>query len=494
MGIIGGYRVVRRLGVGSRAEVWLGRSTDAAPLVALKVYRAHCDPQGVDREISALARIDSPHVLELLDTATDDLRPCLVVPRLDAGGLARLLAERPVLSRGEIVTLLVPIAQAVLAMHLAGVVHGDLRPGKVLFDGRGAPVVVTGGGTRLFDTAPPPAVQRDDAGLRSDRQQLCRLAATLVARADKDHETLAQLAGWLEGDCWEQPDFAKDLVEACFSLAEPMPLQLPWQVEGGPWADYEPQPPARPALARSGGATPRAAAGTPSPRGRGAVLRAGAALAASSPALALRRAWGAVCGVRLRFRVLAVACLLAVGGTVATLVVQSGGGVPPAPGGAEGGAVAPVPSVPASGEPHGDAAADGGHAEEDQAEPETRASDDAVLTGDDPVAAARVLLATREKCLTALSLQCLGAVVQRDSAAWDADAARVAGLRDGSRSQATTWREEWSVEVVDTMGAVVLLETHGGDDPEDAAGQTTPASVLIIRTEAGWRIRDVFAG
>src|SRR5690606_7299588 len=83
VGLIGGYRVVRRLGAGERSEVWLGRAEtprdtgesatanarDDTGLVAIKVYREDTASDTVDRELTALTRMASPHIVGVVDAA-----------------------------------------------------------------------------------------------------------------------------------------------------------------------------------------------------------------------------------------------------------------------------------------------------------------------------------------------------------------------------------------------------------------------------------------
>ncbi|HUG50972.1 MAG TPA: hypothetical protein VLZ78_08240, partial [Terrimesophilobacter sp.] len=64
---IGGYRLVRLLGFGARAEVYLGHagtSASGAPrMAAVKLYRPDVDRHSIDTELEALSRADSPHLL-----------------------------------------------------------------------------------------------------------------------------------------------------------------------------------------------------------------------------------------------------------------------------------------------------------------------------------------------------------------------------------------------------------------------------------------------
>jgi len=158
--LVPGYDVVELLGFGSGGEVWLAREQATGEPVALKRLHAGADLAARDRlrrEAAVLAGIDHPHVLRLRSVlgAGDSL--VLVLDLATGGSLARLLATRGRLSPGEVVTIAVPLAQALAAVHAQGVVHGDVTPGNVLFTADGRPVLSDLGVARLLG-APHPDV------------------------------------------------------------------------------------------------------------------------------------------------------------------------------------------------------------------------------------------------------------------------------------------------------------------------------------------------
>jgi hypothetical protein len=104
--------------------------------------------------------------------------------------------------------------------------------------------------------------------------------------------------------------------------------------------------------------------------------------------------------------------------------------------------------------------------------------------GDDPALAAVALLERREECFRELSILCLDGVDQLDSVALAADHAVIVELRAG-REAAPSTVEPIDPRVVERLGDSALV---------DIGPETSPASLLIMRSEAGWRIRDWVAG
>jgi hypothetical protein len=114
--------------------------------------------------------------------------------------------------------------------------------------------------------------------------------------------------------------------------------------------------------------------------------------------------------------------------------------------------------------------------------PSTPSAGEPAALPDDPVESATILLRAREQCIRDLSVLCLDDVVQPGSAAASSDAALIRGLRDGG---------EYPGGEVPT-GDPVLVERLGDSALLDLPPGSSPASVLLLRTTNGWRLRQYF--
>jgi eukaryotic-like serine/threonine-protein kinase len=86
-----------------------------------------------------------------------------------------------------------------------------------------------------------------------------------------------------------------------------------------------------------------------------------------------------------------------------------------------------------------------------------------------------------------LSVLCLDDVAQNGSAAMDDDAALIRAIEGGSADGSLVGQEPADASLVERHGDAALVAfTLGPDD--------TPASVLLVKGEAGWRIRDYLGG
>ncbi|MFI7504772.1 bifunctional serine/threonine-protein kinase/ABC transporter substrate-binding protein [Streptomyces sp. NPDC049687] len=133
---IAGYRLLRRLGAGGMGVVYLARSPGGA-LAAVKVIRAaHADDAGFRarfrREVETAGRVANPWVVPLLDADPDAESPWLATAFVPGPSLAEAVQECGPLPFGTVRVLGARLAEALDAVHGAGLVHRDVKPGNVL--------------------------------------------------------------------------------------------------------------------------------------------------------------------------------------------------------------------------------------------------------------------------------------------------------------------------------------------------------------------------
>ncbi|MEO6505770.1 MAG: hypothetical protein ABIW36_03480, partial [Terrimesophilobacter sp.] len=118
------------------------------------------------------------------------------------------------------------------------------------------------------------------------------------------------------------------------------------------------------------------------------------------------------------------------------------------------------------------------------------------IVGDDPVEATRQLLQARAGCLHGRAAGCLDGVDQKDSAAMDNDT-RIITSGEGTASATRVGEIQAPEDLLFPIAGATLVERLGDGALVSVTlfgSGTAPVSVLVVRTESGWRIRDVLIG
>ena len=142
---IGGYRIVSPLGAGAMGAVY--KAVDGGGnLVAFKLLHAQVAAdaetrQRLGREISALQRVQHPAVAHLLDAEADSSEMFIVTALVDGPTLEAEIADGGPLDAVDLFELADQLRDALEAVHAAGVIHRDLKPGNVLISDAG-PVLI----------------------------------------------------------------------------------------------------------------------------------------------------------------------------------------------------------------------------------------------------------------------------------------------------------------------------------------------------------------
>jgi serine/threonine-protein kinase len=135
------YRVERLIGEGGTGIVVAATHLQLEQRVALKFLRRALDSDELrtrfEREARAIGRIESDHVVLVLDAgALDDGAPYMVMEYLDGRDLARVLKEDGPLPVEQAVDCMLQVCEALRKAHAAGIVHRDLKPANLFLTRR----------------------------------------------------------------------------------------------------------------------------------------------------------------------------------------------------------------------------------------------------------------------------------------------------------------------------------------------------------------------
>ena len=140
--IVGVWRLVRELGHGGMAVVWLAARADGAwsQQVALKFVRPGLDSallrERFGREQRILARLQHPRIARLLDGGIDNDRPYLALEFVEGIAITEWCAQQSASIRLRL-RLLRQVCDAVAFAHARLIVHRDIKPSNILVDAAG---------------------------------------------------------------------------------------------------------------------------------------------------------------------------------------------------------------------------------------------------------------------------------------------------------------------------------------------------------------------
>jgi serine/threonine protein kinase len=137
---IGRYRLIRLLGTGGYADVYLGEHRLHNTQVAIKLFHrntSEVDLEEVINEARTIAQLEHPHIIRVFECSVDNDYPFLVMGYAPNGTLRQRHPRGSRLSCVQVVSYVQQIAEALQYAHDHKLVHRDVKPENMLIDEHG---------------------------------------------------------------------------------------------------------------------------------------------------------------------------------------------------------------------------------------------------------------------------------------------------------------------------------------------------------------------
>ena len=149
---LGNYRLLKLIGRGSFAEVYLGEHQHLNTQAAIKVLNTHFTSEDKDRfyaEARTIARLTHPHIVRILDFDVDDGFPFLIMEYAPNGTLRQRHPKGTRVPLEIIVTYIKQVASALQYIHTQKLIHRDVKPESMLL-GNSDEVLLSEFGTAII--------------------------------------------------------------------------------------------------------------------------------------------------------------------------------------------------------------------------------------------------------------------------------------------------------------------------------------------------------
>ncbi len=141
--IDGRYQIIRTIGEGGMANVYLAYDTILEREVAVKILRGDLasDEKFVkrfQREAKAASSLNHPNIVEMYDVGEDDGNYFIVMEYVNGKTLKSLIKKRGALSLSETIDIMLQLTSGIACAHERFIIHRDIKPQNVLIleDGR----------------------------------------------------------------------------------------------------------------------------------------------------------------------------------------------------------------------------------------------------------------------------------------------------------------------------------------------------------------------
>lgn len=152
--LVGDFELIEEVARGGMGVVWKARHRRLNRIVALKLIRTDCLSEAAAatrfrREAEAAARLKHPNIVRIHEIGEVGEQLFIAMDLAEGGSLVDLMRRTVILPR-DAASLIAKVARGVHHAHENGIVHRDIKPGNILLDPHGEPMVCDFGLARVM--------------------------------------------------------------------------------------------------------------------------------------------------------------------------------------------------------------------------------------------------------------------------------------------------------------------------------------------------------
>lgn len=163
------YKLIRILGSGGMAEVYLGEDTMLDKLIAIKILRKELinnreSVRYFKNEAEVISHLSHPNIVEVYDVGMAEGHPYIVMEYVEGKTLKEIIREKAPLTSTFSIYVMEGVLAALIHSHKKGVIHRDIKPHNIMINKRGEVKVMDFGIARITEQGITMTITNDIVG------------------------------------------------------------------------------------------------------------------------------------------------------------------------------------------------------------------------------------------------------------------------------------------------------------------------------------------
>lgn len=131
------YEIIKSIGEGGMANVYLAKDTILDRDVAIKVLRGDLSNnekfiRRFEREALSVSKLSHPNIVEVYDVGEENEQHYIVMEYIDGKTLKQLLYKRKTLTLEEVIDIMTQLTDAIAHAHESYIIHRDIKPQNIM--------------------------------------------------------------------------------------------------------------------------------------------------------------------------------------------------------------------------------------------------------------------------------------------------------------------------------------------------------------------------